>query len=56
MASIKRDGTWYCSTACSEGRPSGTDRAAVVPDPWLYSRPRRFFEKRRPKELRNQPV
>ena len=23
-----------------------------VPEPWLYARPRRFFHKRRPKELR----
>jgi hypothetical protein len=52
LASVKQDDTWYCSCACAEGRVRGEPRDFLVPEPWLYARPRRFFGKRRPKELR----
>jgi len=53
LASIKVDGAWYCSTACAEGREKLRSKSAHVPEPWLYARPRRFFHKRRPRELRS---
>ena len=30
---------------------SAQPRSAAVPEVWLYGRPRRFYGKRRPKEL-----
>ncbi len=53
LASLKAEGVWYCSSACAEGRVEGGERSARVPEPWLYARPRRFFRKRAPKELRS---
>jgi len=53
LASIKVDGAWHCSTACAEGRARVRSKSDRVPEPWLYARPRRFFHKRRPKELRS---
>jgi hypothetical protein len=53
LASIKRNGSWYCSTACAEERPPTRSGGERVPEPWLYARPRRFFRPRRPKELRS---
>jgi hypothetical protein len=53
LASQKRNGSWYCSSACAEGRVSAAPRAPRVPEPWLYARPRRFFGARAPKELRS---
>ncbi|MCG8592725.1 MAG: hypothetical protein MJE66_25835 [Proteobacteria bacterium] len=52
LASLSRQGVWYCSTACAEGRPTGTARTPAVPEEWLYSRPRRFYRQRAPKELK----
>jgi hypothetical protein len=46
------DGRWYCCPACAQGLPPEAYRPAAVPEPALYNRPRRFFRKRRPKELR----
>ncbi len=53
LASLKRKGLWYCSSACAQGRPEAEPRAARVPEHWLYARPRRFFRARKPKELRS---
>jgi hypothetical protein len=53
LASLKRGDRWYCSTACAEGRPEEGERRPVVPEPWLYVRPRRFFKRRQPRELRS---
>lgn len=52
LASTRANGIWYCSTACAEGRAAPGPREAAVPEHWLYNRPRRFFRKRRPKELK----
>jgi len=52
LASVERRGTWYCSMACAEGWARAEGREPAVPEPWLYVRPRRFFRKRRPKELK----
>jgi hypothetical protein len=52
LAALERGGVWYCSSACAEGRVSATPRVARVPEPWLYARPKRFFGRRAPKELR----
>ncbi len=50
LASVRSNGAWYCGAACAEGREDSGPRPAV-PEDWLYNRPRRFFGKRRPKEL-----
>jgi len=52
---VKVGGVWYCSTACAEGRVSHAPAESHVPETWLYNRPRRFFGKRKPKELRAAP-
>jgi hypothetical protein len=53
LASVKRGGEWYGTVACAEGRACPLDeRAPKVPESALYSRPRRFFRKRMPKELK----
>ncbi len=51
LASLKVNGSWFCSTGCAEGRVSAQPRSVAVPEVWLYARPRRFFGMRRPKEL-----
>ena len=53
LASVKRGDAWYGTVACAEGRACPLDeRAPAVPERALYSRPRRFFGKRLPKELK----
>jgi hypothetical protein len=52
LASVKHDGLWYGTVACAEGRDCPLDnRQPGVAEPALYSRPRRFFTARAPKEL-----
>ena len=52
LASVKRDGEWYGSVACAEGGECPLDvRGPSVAESALYSRPRRFFRSRAPKEL-----
>jgi hypothetical protein len=51
LTSVKVGGVWYCSPACAEGRTTRGPEPPRVPEPWLYARPRRFFGKRKPKEL-----
>jgi len=51
LASVQVRDVWYCSTACAEGRSRAEAPPSVVPEEWLYARPRRFFGKRLPKEL-----
>jgi hypothetical protein len=53
LASLKMADLWYCSTACAEGRVVAEPRPPVVPEDWLYARPRRCFRARKPKELRS---
>ena len=54
LASVKRGEAWYGSVDCAEGRDCPFDeRAPAVAEDALYGRPRRFFRKRRPKELRS---
>jgi len=55
LASVRRGGTWYCSPGCAEGRPGRDDRPPAVDEAWLTNRPRRFYKKRKPKELRAAP-
>jgi hypothetical protein len=52
-ASLERDGVWYCCPDCAEGHPEAA-RQAAVPERRLFGVPRRFFRKRRPKELRSR--
>lgn len=52
LASVKRGDEWYGSVACAEGGDCPLDaRGPSVDERALYSRPRRFFGKRSPKEL-----
>ncbi len=52
LASIKRGEEWYGSVACAEGRDCPFDtRDPQVDELALYSRPRRFYAQRAPKEL-----
>jgi hypothetical protein len=51
LAAVREGGTWYCSAACARGRP-GPAPERSVPAPRLTNRPRRFFGRRPPKELR----
>jgi hypothetical protein len=53
LASLKIDDAWYCGTACVEGRAGKKVRAFSIPEPRLYVLPRRFYKKRRPRELRS---
>jgi hypothetical protein len=53
LASVKHGGLWYGSVACAEGRACPLDsRGPAVAESALYSRPRRFFGPRAPKELK----
>ena len=53
LASAEVDGRWYGNSACATGGTCPLDeRAPAVSEEALYSRPRRFFRRRRPKELR----
>jgi len=52
LASAKVGGRWYGNEICATGAPCPLDREApAVPEPWLYSRPRRYLRRRLPKEL-----
>jgi hypothetical protein len=56
-ASVKAGGQWYGNEACARGGPCPLDsRPPVVPEPWLYVRPQRFFRRRKPKELHGTDV
>ena len=48
---MKQDGKWFCCTSCAEGR--APDRSSAVAEPNLYNRPKRYFKRRTPKELRS---
>jgi len=53
LASAKVGGRWYGNAACALGGACPLDEdGPEVPEPALYSRPRRFFAKRTPRELR----
>jgi hypothetical protein len=54
LASAEVDGRWYGNSACATPVAACPldERAPAVPEEALYSRPRRFFRRRRPKELR----
>ena len=54
LASVKRGEHWYGSVPCAERLSCPFDlREPAVPEPALYSRPRRFFAARAPKELQS---
>jgi hypothetical protein len=55
LASLKVGDRWYCSPTCAHGSPtSAGDAGTAVPETWLYSRPRRYFRARAPKELKRR--
>jgi hypothetical protein len=51
LASVKVEGQWYCRASCAAGVASEKPR---VPELALINRPRRFFRRRAPKELRRK--
>jgi len=51
LASVKRDGKWYCRASCAAGVVRDGTRVA---EPLLINRPRRYFDRRAPKELRQR--
>jgi hypothetical protein len=51
LASVKRDGAWYCRASCAAGVVSEKPRVSELA---LINRPRRFFKQRAPKELRRK--
>lgn len=53
LSSVKVRGEWYGSATCADGGSCPLDRnAPSVSESALYARPRRFFGRRAPKELR----
>ena len=55
LASVKVDGVWYGSATCARGETCALEqRDPAVAEPALYARPRRFFRRRAPKELKRQ--
>lgn len=53
LAAAKVNGRWYGNAACAIGEHCALDgHVPVVPEPWLYARPQRYFRHRKPKELR----
>ena len=50
LASVKVDGAWYCRASCAAGVAGEPARVGEVA---LTNRPRRFFRRRAPKELRS---
>ena len=49
LASVRIDGRWYCRASCAAGVVREEPR---VPEEILINRPRRYFDRRAPKELR----
>jgi hypothetical protein len=49
LASVKVDGAWYCRASCASGVAGERPRVDEVA---LTNRPRRYFRRRAPKELR----
>jgi hypothetical protein len=51
LDAVKHEGLWYCCTSCAEG--GAPERSAAVAETKLYNRPKRYFRRRLPKELRS---
>ncbi|MEM7409241.1 MAG: hypothetical protein AAF430_03270 [Myxococcota bacterium] len=55
LASVKRDGAWYCCVESAEGRTClADDRVSEALEARLAPVPRRHFAPRFPKELRRE--
>jgi hypothetical protein len=52
LASVRVGDAWYCCSACARGDAPDPGRAPAVAEASLTHRPRRFFGRRTPKELR----
>jgi hypothetical protein len=53
LTAAKVEGAWYGTATCALGGECSLEsRAPAVEEEALYSRPRRFFRRRRPKELK----
>jgi hypothetical protein len=51
LASVKVNGAWYCRASCVAGATATGSRVSQLA---LINRPRRYFGKRLPKELRGR--
>jgi len=49
LASVKLDGEWYCRASCAAGVVNEKPRVSELA---LINRPRRYWKRRAPKELR----
>jgi len=55
LAAAKVEGRWYGNRACASGGECLLlERETLVPEPWLYARPRRHFGPRAPIELQKK--
>lgn len=53
LTATKVNGRWYGTASCADGETCALDQhEPAVAEEALYSRPRRFFHKRQPKELK----
>ena len=53
LTAVKVRGEWYGTATCAEGGSCPLDRSQpAVPESALYARPRRYFRRRAPRELR----
>jgi hypothetical protein len=53
LASVKVEGEWYGSASCARGGECPLEsRDPAVAETALYTRPRRHFRRRAPKELK----
>ena len=52
LASVRVRDAWYCRAACAAG--DNAPRTDAVAEEALINRPRRFFGRREPKELRRR--
>ncbi len=52
LASVRIDGEWYCRASCAAG--DNTPRVEVVDELALINRPRRYYGRRAPTELRRR--
>ena len=53
LASLKVKDVWYCSSGCSEERIASVALSVRCPELGLYTRPWRYSNRRKPRELRS---
>ena len=51
LDAVHENGRWYCCSSCARGL--APERENALDETKLYHRPKRFFRRRLPKELRS---